>query len=90
MKNAEVTSLLAQPMTETEISEELNVDESTTNSRDIKILKELSKQFFYDLAKFDLVLYYNHCIDGIEEVRTEGGKYSKNITILHPKTKLLA
>ena len=39
-------------MTETEISEELNVDQSTNSV--LIILKELSKKFFYDLAKFDL------------------------------------
>ena len=43
-----VASLLAQSMTETEIAQELNVDQSTI-SRDIKALKELSQQFVYDL-----------------------------------------
>ena len=42
-----VASLLAQSMTETEIAQELNVDQSTI-SRDIKALKELSQQFVYD------------------------------------------
>ena len=40
-------------MTETEIAIELNVDQSTI-SRDIKVLKELSQQFVFDLAKSDL------------------------------------
>jgi arginine repressor len=40
-------------MTETEIAQELEVDQSTV-SRDIKVLKELSQQFVYDLAKSDL------------------------------------
>jgi NADH/NAD ratio-sensing transcriptional regulator Rex len=40
-------------MTETEIAQELEVDQSTVR-RDIKVLKELSQQFVYDLAKSDL------------------------------------
>jgi IS30 family transposase len=39
---------LKQSMTETEIAEELNVDQSTI-SRDIKALKEISQQFVFDL-----------------------------------------
>lgn len=45
-----VASMLAQSMTESEIAQELNVDQSTI-SRDIKALKELSQQFVFDLAK---------------------------------------
>jgi IS30 family transposase len=63
-----VASLLAQSMTETEISKELGVDQSTI-SRDVKALKELSQQFVYDLAKSDLAYYYKQCIDGIEEAK---------------------
>ena len=42
--------MLAQSMTETEIAEKLNVDQSAI-SRDIKTLKEMSQQFVFDLAK---------------------------------------
>ena len=52
-RRRKVSSLLAQSMTESEIAEELNVDQSTI-SRDIKALKELSQQFVFDLAKSDL------------------------------------
>lgn len=45
--------LLAQSMTESEIAKILEVDQSTI-SRDIKVLKKLSQQFVYDLAKSDL------------------------------------
>jgi IS30 family transposase len=45
-----VTSMLAQSMTETEIAEQLNVDQSTI-SRDVKPLKEMSLKFASDLAK---------------------------------------
>jgi Trp operon repressor len=43
-RRRKVASLLAQSMTETEIAQELNVDQSTI-SRDINALKELSQQF---------------------------------------------
>jgi IS30 family transposase len=36
-------------MTETEIAEKLNADQSTI-SRDIRALKEMSQQFVFDLA----------------------------------------
>jgi IS30 family transposase len=51
--------LLAQSLTETEIAQELKVDQSTI-SRDVKALKQLSQQFVRDLAKSDLSYYYGH------------------------------
>jgi IS30 family transposase len=60
--------LLAQSMTESEIAQELNVDQSTI-SRDVKALKQMSQQFVFDLAKSDLAYHYQQCINGIEEVR---------------------
>jgi IS30 family transposase len=42
-----VSSMLAQSMTETEIAEHLQVDQSTI-SRDVKALKEMSQQFVSD------------------------------------------
>jgi IS30 family transposase len=69
--DAEKLQLLAQSMTETEIAQELKVDQSTI-SRDIKVLKQLSQRFVFDLAKSDLAYYYKQCIDGIEEVRRKG------------------
>ena len=67
-RRRQVASLLAQSMTETEIAEKLNVDQSTI-SRDIKVLKGMSQQFVFDLAKSDLAYHYQQCINGIEEVR---------------------
>ena len=67
-RRRKIAILLAQSMTETEIAQELNVNQSTI-SRDIKMLKELSQRFIFDLAKSDLTYYYKQCIDGIEEVR---------------------
>ena len=64
-RRRKVASLLAQSMTEEEIANELNVYQSTI-SRDIKVLKQMSQQFVYDLAKSDLAYCYKQCIDGIE------------------------
>ena len=60
-RRRKVSSLLAQSMTESEIAQELNVDQSTI-SRDVKGLKQLSQQFIYDLAKSDLAYYYKQSI----------------------------
>jgi IS30 family transposase len=67
-RRRQVASLLAQSMTESEIAEQLNVDQSTI-SRDIKALKQMSQQFVFDLAKSDLAYQYQQSINGIEEVR---------------------
>jgi IS30 family transposase len=67
-RRRQVASLLAQSMTESEIAQKLNADQSTI-SRDIKALKQMSRQFVFDLAKSDLAYHYQQCINGIEEVR---------------------
>jgi hypothetical protein len=46
------------------------MDQSTI-SRDVKVLKEMSQQFVFDLAKSDLAYYYKQSIDGIEEAKKE-------------------
>jgi Trp operon repressor len=56
-RRRKVSSLLAQSMTESEIAQMLGVDQSTI-SRDVRALKELSRQFVYDLAKSDLAYGY--------------------------------
>src|SRR5687768_9297015 len=84
-----VASMLAQSMTESEIARQLDVDQSTV-SRDVKVLKEISQRFVYDLAKSDLAYYYKQCIDGIEEVRRKGWEIFNKTTNLTPKDKLLA
>lgn len=90
-RRRKVATLLAQSMTETEIAQELKVDQSTI-SRDIKALKALSQRFVFDLVKSDLAYYYKQCIDGIEEVRRKGWEIIKghNNGNLTPKDKLLA
>jgi hypothetical protein len=89
-RRRKVASLLAQSMTEYEIAEKLNVDQSTI-CRDVKALKELSQQFVYDLAKSDLAYYYKQCIDGIEEAKREARKiYHHNNNEISIKEKLSA
>jgi DNA-binding transcriptional ArsR family regulator len=84
-----VASMLAQSMTESEIAQQLSVDQSTV-SRDIRALKEMSQHFVYDLAKSDLGYYYKQCLDGIEEVRRKGWEIFNMTVKLTPKDKLLA
>ena len=89
-RRRKVASLLAQSMTEEEIARQLNVDQSTI-SRDIKVLKHMSQQFVYDLAKSDLAYCYKQCIDGIEEVKRKAWEaYRSNDVSLKPKDRLLA
>lgn len=64
-RRRQVALLLAQAKTELQIASLLNVDQATI-SRDIKALRELSRQFVFDLAKSDLAFYYRQCIGGIE------------------------
>jgi IS30 family transposase len=89
-RRRKVASLLAQSMTETEIAQELKVDQSTI-SRDVKALKQLSQQFIYDLAKSDLAYYYKQSIDGIEEAKREAWRiYHNNNNDISLKEKLSA
>ena len=69
----QVASLLSKSFSEIEIAQQLGVDQSTI-SRDIKVLKQTSQQFVYDLAKSDLAYYYKQSIDGIEEAKKEAWK----------------
>lgn len=68
-RRREVVHML-QGHTETEIAQVLHVHVSTI-SRDVKVLKELSQRFVFDLAKGDLTYYYKQCIDGMDEIRRE-------------------
>jgi hypothetical protein len=67
-RREEVASLLAKALTEEEIAQKLNVDQSTI-SRDVKYLKGLAQSFVYDLAKTDLAYHYKQGINGIQEVK---------------------
>jgi DNA-binding transcriptional ArsR family regulator len=83
-----VASLLAQSMIEEEIANILNVNQSTI-SRDIKVLKQMSREFVYNLAKSDLAYCYKQCIDGVEEVKRNAWSIFNN-ELLNPKDKILA
>ena len=72
-RRRQIASLLSKSMTETQIANELGVDQSTI-SRDVKVLKEMSQRFVYDLAKSDLAYYYKQSLDGIEEAKKESWK----------------
>jgi IS30 family transposase len=61
-RRRQAASLLAQSMTEIEIAEKLNVDQSSI-SRDVKGLKGMSHQIVFDLAKSDLAYYFKQSID---------------------------
>src|SRR5215831_16112680 len=87
-RRRQVATLLAQSMTEQEIADNLEVDRSTI-SRDIKVLKQMSQRFVFELAKSDLAYYYKQCIDGIE-VRRKGWEIFNSHNSLTPKDKLLA
>ena len=88
-RRTKVASLLAQSMTETEIAQELNVDQSTI-SRDTKALKESSQQFVYNLAKSDLAHYYKQSIDGIKEAKRKAWELLKDYELFTPKEKFSA
>lgn len=81
--------MLAQSITETEIAKKPKVDQSTI-SRDINVLKKMSQQFVYDLAKSDLAYCYKQCLDGIEEVKRRGWDIFNGINNLPTRDKLLA
>jgi Trp operon repressor len=84
----QVASLLSKSFSETQIAQQLGVDQSTI-SRDIKVLKESAQQFVYDLAKSDLAYYYKQSIDGIEEAKKESWKIYNDQTV-PMREKLLA
>lgn len=87
-RRRQVSKLLAQSLSETEIAERLHVDQSTV-SRDIKVLREMSNRFIFDLAKSDLAFYYLQCIEGIEQVKKETWDMLKDQS-LTPRDKLYA
>ena len=58
-RRRKIASLFAQSMTEEEIAQQLNANQSTI-SRDIKVLKQISQRFVYDLAKSDLPIVTNN------------------------------
>ena len=79
-RRRDVARLVARCMSQTSIAEELGVDQSTI-SADIKALKEMSKQFIFDLAKSDMASYYRENIDGVDDVTEQAWKlYSLSLS----------
>ena len=87
-RRKQVATLLSRSFNETEIAQQLGVDQSTI-SRDIRALKVASAQFVYDLAKSDLAYYYKKSLDGIEEAKRESWKIYNDETVV-VRDKLLA
>jgi IS30 family transposase len=79
-RREKVSFLISRSFTESEIAQQLGVDQSTI-SRDIKVLKLESQQFVYDLAKSDIAYYYKQSIDGIEEAKKESWKIYNDDTV---------
>src|SRR5919106_4859632 len=67
-RRRQVASLLTKCKTQTEIGRILGWDQ-TTISKDIAVLRELSRDFVYSLARGDLGFCYKQCLDGIDEAR---------------------
>jgi IS30 family transposase len=89
-RRRQVASLLSQSYNETEIARHLGVDQSTI-SKDIKALREMSRQFVFDLAKGDLGYYYKKSLDGIEEAKKQAWRMFNDVdNPLTNKEKLLA
>jgi uncharacterized protein YerC len=84
-----VASMLSQSLTESEIAQQLNVNQSTI-SRDIKVLKQLSQRFVRNLAKSDLAFYYKQCLVGIEEAKRRVWEIYNKSADLTTRDKLLA
>lgn len=57
-----VAVMAAKNMTEVEIAAKLGVDNSTI-CNDIKALKLISQQFYYDITKSDFTYYYKQNLD---------------------------
>ena len=69
-RRQQVASLLSKSFNEKEIAHQLGISHPTV-CRDIKILKDMSQKFVYDLAKSDLAYYFKQSINGIQEAKKE-------------------
>lgn len=88
-RQRQVASLLAQSRTEAEIANQLKVSQSTI-SRDIQALREASGRFLHDLAKSDLVFWYQQSIRGIDEIkRNLWDKVNSDDGSFTPRDKLM-
>jgi transaldolase len=65
------TSMLAKnnsSLTQAQIAAEIGCDQSTV-SDDIKVLKQMSQRWLFDLAKEEICYYFNQSIDSIEQAK---------------------
>lgn len=76
-RRRQVASLVSKSLTQTEIARQLGVDQSTI-SGDIKALKEMSRQFVFDLVKSDLAFYYDQSLRESNKQRENSGKCMSN------------
>ena len=88
-RREKVSFLLSRSYSESEISEQLGVDQSTI-SRDIKVLKAESQHWVYDLAKADLAYYFKQSLTGIEQAKKEAWKIYSDPAVANVRDKLLA
>jgi hypothetical protein len=66
-RRRQVGIMIAQGMSEVDVSAKLGVD-NTTISKDVKALKLISKQFIYDITKSDFTYYYKQCLELVKLV----------------------
>ena len=80
-RRRQVAIMVAQGISEVEITAKLGVD-NTTISKDIKALKLISQQFIYDITKSDFTYYYKQCLDMVKFVLREQSEIvdKENIT----------
>src|SRR4029078_4016521 len=71
--------MLSQGLNETEISKELNVDQSTI-CRDIKVIKKHSQEALQSITKDLLPYEFGRCHTTIEQLITEGWKIFQDNT----------
>jgi DNA-binding Lrp family transcriptional regulator len=89
LRRKQIASMLAQSMSETEIAEKLGVGIATV-SRDVKALREMSRQFVFDLAKSDLAYHYVKSIDVVEAVLKRAWDIHNSDNTKSVRDKLLA
>ena len=69
-RRQQVASLQSKLFNEKEIAHQLGISQPTV-CRDIKILKDMSQNSVYDLARSELAYYFKQSINGIQEAKKE-------------------
>ena len=76
-RRREVATMVAQCYTQEEMASKLGVDQ-TTISGDIAALREMSRQFIFDLARSDLAHCYKQSIERVEEAKHQAWELFRN------------